>query len=123
MEPTFNDHLPCAIVSGQIKVHDDIKKFTADGAEFIDGSKVDNIDIVVMATGYSVQYPFLDKEIINVGGDFAGFPGNHPRHGYGISPCYISLRSARGVKYTLQHESIPRPAQHAGRWPFPLLVK
>ncbi|KAF0557274.1 dimethylaniline monooxygenase N-oxide-forming 5-like [Gigaspora margarita] len=35
--------------------------------KFVDGSIVENIDAVIYATGYHIDFPFLDREIINGG--------------------------------------------------------
>ncbi|KAG0690626.1 hypothetical protein C6P40_002125 [Pichia californica] len=37
-----------------------IKKFTENGVEFEDGTKVDGFDKILFATGYHLTYPFLD---------------------------------------------------------------
>ena len=39
------------------------QQFTKTGVEFKDGSSVDDIDVVILATGYSFGFPFLDKEV------------------------------------------------------------
>ena len=41
----------------------DIKQFTETGVEFTDGTKEENIDTVILATGYSFGFPFLDSEV------------------------------------------------------------
>ncbi|KAK7500228.1 hypothetical protein BaRGS_00008451 [Batillaria attramentaria] len=56
-----NDELPFRIVSGTVKVKDDVKRFTSNAVEFKDGT-LENIDMVVMATGYSVHFPFIENE-------------------------------------------------------------
>ena len=40
-----------------------MKRFTATGVEFVDGTAEDDIDVVVLATGYSFGFPFIDKEV------------------------------------------------------------
>ena len=65
MEATINDFIHTSINSGKIKVHGDIQEFSENGVVFLDGTKENDIDIVVMATGYDVRYPFLDKDIID----------------------------------------------------------
>ncbi|XP_021344877.1 dimethylaniline monooxygenase [N-oxide-forming] 5-like [Mizuhopecten yessoensis] len=64
--PTVNDSLPNRIASGSIKVKTDIKCFTATGVEFTDGTKEENIDVVILATGYIFGFPFIDKSVIDV---------------------------------------------------------
>ena len=66
MEPTVNDILPSAIASGSVIVCDDIQEFTKNRIKFKDGTHVDDIDVVVMATGCKIQYPFLDETIIKI---------------------------------------------------------
>lgn len=42
-----------------------VKEFTETDAIFDDGSREENIDVVIFATGYSFSFPFLD-DLINV---------------------------------------------------------
>ncbi|XP_061440910.1 flavin-containing monooxygenase 5-like [Rhineura floridana] len=57
--PTINDDLPNCIISGKVLVKPNISEFTETAAVFEDGSKEENIDFVVFATGYSFSFPFL----------------------------------------------------------------
>ena len=66
MAPTINDDLPNKIISGAIKIKSNVKKFTRTGVEFDDGTVEDDIDAVVLATGYKFGFPFLDKSVIDV---------------------------------------------------------
>ncbi|XP_037682139.1 flavin-containing monooxygenase 5 [Choloepus didactylus] len=61
--PTVNDSLPNCIISGLVKVKRNVKEFTETAAIFEDGSRENNIDAVVFATGYSFAFPFLDDSI------------------------------------------------------------
>lgn len=61
-----NDELPSRIASGTITIKPDIKRFTENGVEFVDGSKVEDVDIIMLATGYNYGFPFLDKGIVDV---------------------------------------------------------
>lgn len=63
---TVNNDLSSAILSGSIKVKSNVKKFTKTGIEFEDETFDDNIDAVVLATGYRIGFPFLDKSVIDV---------------------------------------------------------
>jgi hypothetical protein len=49
-------------------VKPNIKEFTADGhgVIFNDGSKIDHIDCVLMATGFNISFPYLDEKILAV---------------------------------------------------------
>jgi len=64
-QPMVNDDMPNRIICGAVQIRPDIKQFTERGVEFIDGTSVD-VDSVILATGYSFGFPFLDKEVIDV---------------------------------------------------------
>ncbi|XP_025069385.1 dimethylaniline monooxygenase [N-oxide-forming] 5-like isoform X3 [Alligator sinensis] len=65
--PTVNDDLPNRIISGKVLVKPNVSEFTETAAIFEDGTKEDNIDAVVFATGYSFSFPFLEScvEVVN----------------------------------------------------------
>ncbi|XP_045198060.2 flavin-containing monooxygenase 5-like [Mercenaria mercenaria] len=64
--PTVNDELPNRIISGGVIVKANVAEFTETGAIFEDGTEIDNLDAVVLATGYIFGFPFLDKEVLEV---------------------------------------------------------
>ena len=43
-----------------------IKCFTENGIQFDDGTQEDNIDAVILSTGYIFGFPFLEKSVIDV---------------------------------------------------------
>ena len=53
---------------GDIKVRPDIDRFDGHTVHFKDGSQAD-YDMVLLATGYRLHYPFIDKALINWTGD------------------------------------------------------
>ncbi|XP_049735873.1 flavin-containing monooxygenase 5 isoform X2 [Elephas maximus indicus] len=61
--PTINDDLPNRVISGMVKVKGNVKEFTETAAIFEDGSREDDIDVVIFATGYSFSFPFLDDSV------------------------------------------------------------
>ncbi|XP_074044704.1 flavin-containing monooxygenase 5 [Macrotis lagotis] len=61
--PTVNDELPNKIISGRVKIKGNIKEFTETAAIFEDGTREDNIDAVIFATGYSFDFPFLEDSV------------------------------------------------------------
>ncbi|KAG8555873.1 hypothetical protein GDO81_017848 [Engystomops pustulosus] len=63
-EPLVNEELPSCIMSGSIMIKQQVKKFTETSVHFEDGSVVENLDIVILATGYDYSFPFLDESII-----------------------------------------------------------
>ncbi|RUS79337.1 hypothetical protein EGW08_012891 [Elysia chlorotica] len=62
-QPMINDDLPNRMLTGAIKVRDDVKRFTKTGVEFVDGSYED-LDAVILATGYTTDFPFLRQDIL-----------------------------------------------------------
>ena len=64
--PFINDDLPNRILCGSVIVKPNVREFTADGhgVTFDDGSKVDHIDCVLMATGFSIAFPYVDEKIL-----------------------------------------------------------
>ncbi len=55
---------------GDIRVRKNIERFDGDRVRFVDGSS-DEYDIVMLATGYRLNYPFIDPAHLN-------WKGNHP---------------------------------------------
>ncbi|XP_061895037.1 flavin-containing monooxygenase 5-like [Entelurus aequoreus] len=69
--PTVNDDLPNRILSGTVQVKPNIRGFHGSSVEFVDGSVVEDVDLVVFATGYSFSFPFLASDVIPVSGNKA----------------------------------------------------
>lgn len=67
--PTVNDELPIRITSGSVIIKPNVKRFTETGIEFEDGSFEDKIDVVVLATGYDIAFPFLYESFAKVEGN------------------------------------------------------
>ncbi|XP_072500695.1 flavin-containing monooxygenase 5 [Notamacropus eugenii] len=61
--PTVNDDLPNRIISGRVIIKGNVKEFTETAAIFEDGTREDNIDAVIFATGYSFDFPFLEDSV------------------------------------------------------------
>nr|KAG5706617.1 hypothetical protein BaRGS_005687 [Batillaria attramentaria] len=64
--PMVNDDLGNRIACGSVKVKADVKRFTETGVEFEDGTFEDNIDLVLLATGYTFGFPFIEKGVVDV---------------------------------------------------------
>jgi len=58
-----NDSIPNAILSGMLVVKGNVKEFTENGVIFEDGTS-EEIDVVIFATGYKFNFPFLDDSVI-----------------------------------------------------------
>ncbi|XP_073331867.1 flavin-containing monooxygenase 5-like [Pagrus major] len=64
--PTLNDELPNRILSGTVQVKTNIRRFQGSSVEFDDGSVVEDVDLVVFATGYRFSFPFLASQVVSV---------------------------------------------------------
>ncbi|XP_067453564.1 flavin-containing monooxygenase 5-like [Thunnus thynnus] len=64
--PTVNDELPNRILSGTVQVKPNIRRFQGSSVEFDDGSVVEDVDLVVFATGYKFSFPFLASHVVSV---------------------------------------------------------
>ncbi|XP_033110406.1 dimethylaniline monooxygenase [N-oxide-forming] 5-like [Anneissia japonica] len=64
--PTVNDDLPNRIIAGFVKIKSNIKCINETSVEFDDGTCEDDIDIIIMATGYTYSFPFIDESILKV---------------------------------------------------------
>lgn len=63
--PTVNDDLPNKIANGSIIVKPNIKCFSETEVEFDNGTKED-VDAVVLGTGYIFGFPFIDNSVFDV---------------------------------------------------------
>ncbi|XP_037325989.2 flavin-containing monooxygenase 5-like [Pungitius pungitius] len=64
--PTVNDEFPNRILSGTVQVKPNIRRFLGSRVEFDDGSVVEDVDLVVFATGYRFSFPFLASHVVSV---------------------------------------------------------
>ncbi|CAL1263046.1 unnamed protein product [Larinioides sclopetarius] len=63
-DPVINDHITSKLLSGSVKQKPNIQRFTEDGVIFEGDSEVTKADAVIMATGYTWKFPFLEEGII-----------------------------------------------------------
>jgi len=63
--PCVNDFLPLYLLNGAVKVKTNISAFTENGVIFEGEDKETECEAVVLATGYEMSFPFLDKSIID----------------------------------------------------------
>ncbi|XP_037104906.1 flavin-containing monooxygenase 5-like [Syngnathus acus] len=61
--PVVNDDLPARIISGRVRIKPNLKRFDASDAIFDDGTVVHKVDVVVFATGYDYNFPFLPSDL------------------------------------------------------------
>ncbi|XP_053726656.1 flavin-containing monooxygenase 5-like [Synchiropus splendidus] len=64
--PTVNDELPNRVLSGTVQVKPNIRRFQGSNVEFDDGTVVEDVDLVVFATGYKFSFPFLASNVVSV---------------------------------------------------------
>ena len=64
--PMVNDELPNRIACGTIKIKPDVKKFGPTFVEFTDGSVEEDVDNVILATGFKFGFPFIKHPSLEV---------------------------------------------------------
>ncbi|KAM8930344.1 dimethylaniline monooxygenase [N-oxide-forming] 2-like [Pelodytes ibericus] len=84
-EPLVNEELPSRILAGLVVMKPGITKFTETSVHFTDGTIVDNLDVVILATGYNFTFSFLDESVIKVDNTKGFlykriFPVNYQKH-------------------------------------------
>ncbi|KAJ0065320.1 hypothetical protein NL108_007046 [Boleophthalmus pectinirostris] len=62
--PVINDDLPLKILSGSVIIKTNVKEIRGSDVIFSDGSVVEKVDVIVFATGYNYDFPFLPKEVM-----------------------------------------------------------
>lgn len=62
--PVINDELPNRILTGSIQVRTNIAKIQGSTVHFMDGSKEEKIDAIILATGFKISFPFLSDNIL-----------------------------------------------------------
>nr|XP_039270502.1 flavin-containing monooxygenase 5-like isoform X1 [Styela clava] len=69
--PTISDELPHRIVNGTVILKPNVTEFTENEVIFKDGTR-EKIDAVIFATGFSFEFPFLDRNIIDTTSNQSG---------------------------------------------------
>uniref|UniRef100_A0A8C4WZZ0 Flavin-containing monooxygenase n=1 Tax=Eptatretus burgeri TaxID=7764 RepID=A0A8C4WZZ0_EPTBU len=57
-----NDYFPICVMKGKLVMKPNVASFTDTAAVFVDGSRVESLDMVVFATGFCFQFPFLEVD-------------------------------------------------------------
>lgn len=66
---TINDELPNRIASGRVIIKANIKSVGPKSVTFTDGTKLDDIDVLIFATGFELKFPtFLSEDIKRLSG-------------------------------------------------------
>ena len=64
--PIVNTLLPYYVKHGDIAIKPDVAAFDGRTVRFADGS-AEEVDLVVYATGYNIDFPFIDRALLNWG--------------------------------------------------------
>ena len=62
--PIINDELPHRILTGSIQIKADIAEVQGNAVHFADGSKVEDIDAIILAIGFKFSFPFLSDSLL-----------------------------------------------------------
>lgn len=65
-EPVINDELPGRIITGKVFIRPSIKEVRAHSVLYCDMPEEEPMDIIVLATGYTFAFPFLDETVVKV---------------------------------------------------------
>ncbi|XP_016526255.1 dimethylaniline monooxygenase [N-oxide-forming] 5-like isoform X3 [Poecilia formosa] len=70
--PVINDDLPFKILSGSVLVKPNLKEIRGSTVVFDDGTTAENVDLIVFATGYNYDFPYLPKHVMYKSGHRVG---------------------------------------------------
>ena len=66
--PTVSSHLLDHVGHGRIAVKPEVHQLDGDGVVFADGTR-ETVDLVITATGYDIDLPFLDTDVLDTTGN------------------------------------------------------
>ncbi|MEA2664114.1 MAG: hypothetical protein QOI11_1058 [Candidatus Eremiobacteraeota bacterium] len=79
--PTLNSELLEHLKHGRVKPRPDVARFDGDRAEFVDGT-AGHYDLIVCATGYRLDFPFLPEGLVPIRNEVAQVYGGSMLPGY-----------------------------------------
>lgn len=62
--PMVNDSLPNRIITGRVIIKSNIKEIVEEGVIFEGETQITEVDAIILATGYSFWFPFLDRDVL-----------------------------------------------------------
>uniref|UniRef100_A0A5F8HAI9 Flavin-containing monooxygenase n=1 Tax=Monodelphis domestica TaxID=13616 RepID=A0A5F8HAI9_MONDO len=65
-EPILNDELPGRIITGKVLIKPSVEAVKENSVLFKNTPKEEPVDIIVFATGYTFDFPFLDESIVKI---------------------------------------------------------
>ena len=97
-----NDDLPNRIASGMLVIKPNIKEFKENSCVFDDDSVVNDIDVVILSTGYNIGFPILGDKIIPVNKNWLRlykyvFPSNLKHSTLAVMGCIQPLGSINPI--------------------------
>ncbi|MCA9519731.1 MAG: hypothetical protein KC609_02105, partial [Myxococcales bacterium] len=63
--PTMSPELLARVGHGDVTIEPDVERLEEGAVRFVDGSRVE-ADVLIVATGYNIEFPFLDPALVPV---------------------------------------------------------
>ncbi|MDG4810055.1 NAD(P)-binding domain-containing protein [Micromonospora sp. WMMD1120] len=116
--PTLSDGLLSRLTHGDVEARPGIAALDGDRVEFTDG-RSDTVDLVIWCTGYRVDVPFLDPELLAGGADTLPLY-RHVFHPDAPGLSFVGLMQSTGSALPLVEAQAKLVAAHlAGRYALP----
>jgi len=100
--PIVNSLILYHLGHGDIQVRADVKRFDGNTVHFVDGTRAD-YDMVLLATGYVLHYPFIDHKLLNWQGDAPDLYMNMFAPAY-KRLCVLGMIEASGIGWQGRYE-------------------
>ncbi|HMS26410.1 MAG TPA: NAD(P)-binding domain-containing protein [Burkholderiaceae bacterium] len=100
--PIVNSLILYHLGHGDIHVRADVKRFDGNTVHFVDGSSAE-YDMVLLATGYVLHYPFIDHALLNWQGDAPDLYMNMFAPAY-KRLCVLGMIEASGIGWQGRYE-------------------
>jgi cation diffusion facilitator CzcD-associated flavoprotein CzcO len=66
--PTISSDLPSKVGHGDIAMRPDVERLEGRMVHYVDG-RSDEVDVIIFATGYRIEFPFLDTSVMRTDGN------------------------------------------------------
>ena len=109
--PILSDELPHRIITGSIQVKTDISKVQGKNVFFTDGSKVEDIDVIILAIGFKFSFPFLSDSLLSPTDRYI------PMYRYVFPPACNPLTGTLAFIGAVRvNGPVPAVSEHQSRW-------
>ena len=116
--PTLSDGLLSRLTHGDIEARPGVAALDGDRVEFSDG-RADQVDLIVWCTGYRVEIPFLDPDLLGGGADTLPLY-RHVFHPEAPGLSFVGLMQSTGSAFPLvEAQAKLIAAQLTGRYALP----